>query len=84
MICEIGPSAVGSSKALCAGITALSGTRTAFRVTPPLAVVRWPKPSQLSITVKPGLSRSMKAMNAWLCSLTATAGTMCANKAPVQ
>ncbi len=69
MICEIGPSAVGWSNARWAGITALKGTVTPSRVTPPLAVVRCPKPSQLSITVRPGALRSTKPMNAWPFSL---------------
>ena len=47
----------GRSKARCTGMTCSAGTRTLSRMTVPLAVVRWPKPDQSSITVSPGASR---------------------------
>lgn len=59
MICEIGPFRVGWSDTRCAGNTCEAGTRTSSSLTVPLAVVRWPKPDQSSITVRPGVSRGM-------------------------
>jgi len=52
----------GLVKGQVSRITAVRGTVTPSSVTAPLAVVRWPKPSQLSMTVRPGASRSTKAI----------------------
>ncbi len=61
MICATGPCTDGVSKARQLSITWLSGTKTSSRTTVPLAVVRWPKPDQSSITVRPWASRSTMA-----------------------
>ena len=60
---ELGDRAVESAarKVRWCGTTRSAGTGTASRRTVPLAVVRWPMPSQSSTTVSPGASRGTYA-----------------------
>ena len=84
MNCDTAPAAVGRSKARCTGMTCSAGTRTLSRMTVPLAVVRWPKPDQSSITVSPGASRGMNARCARCSASRPTAGTQWASRAPLE
>ncbi len=61
MICATGPMPVGRAKEAPKGTTHPGSTGTPSKATEPEPVVRWPKPSQSSVTVTPGASRGTKA-----------------------
>ena len=83
MIWAAAPIGVGRSNAAWWSMTANGATSTSSNSTVPLAVVRWPKLDQSSMTVRPGASRSTNTMTTRPLSSLATVGTQWANAAPV-
>jgi hypothetical protein len=82
MICAIGPMVVGRSNAFRWGRMCQSSTATSSMVVVPLAVVRWPKLDQSSITVRPLAWRSTNTITVSSASSLATTGTQWARSAP--